>query len=140
MRLKNIFLIFMTFIMLSCLFGAVNALENVTDNVHALSDNITSNNHVIKFDSSNELISINNENDKLENSIYYVSNSSTGGNGSQNNPYNWTKAYSESNDGDEIKFIKGYYSGNFIINKNLTLTGDNTIISSLIAWRKNAFS
>ena len=57
-----------------------------------------------------------NENSNSNNSqVYYVSNSSTGGDGSYDNPYNWTTAYDTAVDGDKIIFKEGLYENNFVL-------------------------
>ena len=142
MKFKNFFLILALFMVLLCCFSAVSASENVDDSV-AVSDDAAMDEVVSEVDSAGESISAeNDENIELgvntednlqdsESKVYYVSNSSLEGDGSLKNPYNWTTAYSQANDGDEIKFTEGTYTDSLNIDKNLTLTGlNNAVLSS----------
>ena len=140
MKLKKFFLILSLFIVLLLCFSAVSASE---DNILTSNDDATVDKVVSGVDSNIESISAGQDghirlqvncDDNLQNSatnVYYISNSSSDGNGSSENPYNWTAAYSAAKDGDEIIFTEGTYSASLNIDKNLTLTGlDNVILSS----------
>ena len=137
---KKFFFILSLFIVLLCCFSTVSASKDVNNNI-LHSNDVSVDNVLSEVDLSHKSISTVNNNeykvnaeDKLQDSasnIYYVSNSSLGGDGSLENPFNWTTAYSTANDGDEIKFIAGTYTDSLNIDKNLTLSGLGNVILSL---------